>query len=63
MRETGWSLSGVGVRSLRRVVPSKKLLLHRVICDENPANNDEILIYSCPLITIDTLVCGYGTIT
>ena len=43
-RETGWPLSTAGVRILRRVAPSKQLLLHRVICDENPTNNGEAFI-------------------
>ncbi len=41
MRETGWSLSTVGVRYLRGAGDSKKLLLYRVICNDKLANNDE----------------------
>jgi len=41
MRETGQSLSAVGVRYLRGAGHSKKLLLYRVICNDNSANNGE----------------------
>jgi len=37
---------------LRGVDPSKILLLHKVICDDNAANNGGILIFLDPLITI-----------
>ena len=45
MRETGWSLSAVGAECLREADPSKKLLLHGVIRDDNTAHNGETLIY------------------
>ena len=41
-----------GRRSLRRVVPSKVLLLREVIRDDNSANNGGILIISGSLITM-----------
>jgi len=37
---------------LRRVVPSKELLLREVIRDDNSANNGGILVALDPLITI-----------
>ena len=43
-RETGRSLSTAGVWVLRRVVPSKKLLLRGVIRDDKSANNGETFI-------------------
>ena len=52
MRETGWSLSVTGDKRLRRVDPSKKLLLHEVIRDDNSANNGGILNNFGLLITI-----------
>jgi hypothetical protein len=40
-RETGWSLSAVGVRYLREADRSKKLLLYGVIRNDNSTNNGE----------------------
>ena len=51
MRETGWSPIYCRRRFLRGVIFSKVLLLHRVICDDNAANNGEILIVFGLLIT------------
>ena len=42
-RETGWSPIYCRRRYLRGVVPSKVLLLHGVIRDDNSANNGGIL--------------------
>ena len=50
-RETGWSPIYCRRRFLRGVIFSKVLLLHRVICDDNAANNGEILIVFDLLIT------------
>ena len=50
-RETGWSPIYCRRRFLRGVIFSKVLLLHRVICDDNAANNGEILIVFGLLIT------------
>jgi len=41
MRETGQSLSAVGVRYLKGAGHSKKLLLYGVIRNDNSANNGE----------------------
>ena len=41
MRETGWSPIYYERGFLRRVVLSKKLLLHGEICDENVTHNGE----------------------
>ena len=49
MRETGQSLSAVGVRYLRGAGHSKKLLLYRVICNDNPTNNGGTFIYRVPI--------------
>ena len=43
-RETGWSPIYYERGFLRRVVLSKKLLLHREICDENVTHNGEAFI-------------------
>ncbi len=56
MRETGWSLSVVGVKHLKGVDPSKYLLLSEVIRNENLANNGGILFVLHPLITLRALV-------
>ena len=42
MRETGWSPIYCRRRILRRVVPSKKLLLQGEIPDDNMAYNGEV---------------------
>ena len=60
MRETGWSLSGAGVRSLRGVVPSKVLLLYRVTCIENSANNGGGLYLPWPNGPVVTEKTGIG---
>lgn len=44
MRETGWSPIYHGRGFLRRVVPSKILLLQREIADDNVAHNGEVYI-------------------
>lgn len=44
MRETGWFSIYRGRRFLRRFVPSKQLLLHREICDDNVAYNGEVYV-------------------
>ena len=63
MRETVRSLCAVGVGNLRGVTSSKKLLLRRVIYDDNAANNGGILSVLYPLITIIANgSCGHGTI-
>ena len=43
MRETGWSPICCRRCCLRELFPSKKLLLLRVIEDDNPTNNGETL--------------------
>jgi hypothetical protein len=44
MRETGWSPIYCRRRLLRRFAPSKKLLLHAEMCDDNAAYNGEAFI-------------------
>lgn len=44
MRETGWSPIYCRRRFLRRVVPSKFLLLQREISDDNMAYNGEVYV-------------------
>ena len=48
-RETVRSLSAAGVGNLRRALPSKKLLLHGAIHDDNSAYNGEALLTVRPL--------------
>ena len=58
MRETGWSPIYCRRRFLRKFAPSKKLLLYRVICDENAAYNGGVLYRLLVREFVITLVRG-----